>query len=79
MDVFIQYAPVLIVVIVFLIQQRIVVTPEQLERGKLEILKEVESKFVTLAAFNEFKDKISGVQHTVNKIYEMMIGGKDGK
>lgn len=76
METFISYAPVIIVVVLFLIQQRIVVTPDQLTNTKLEILKEVETKFVTLAAFNEFKDKIAGVQEKVDKIYDFLIGGE---
>ena len=76
METFIQYAPVIIVVVLFLIQQKIVVTPDQLTNTKLEILKEIEARFVTLAAFNEFKDKITGVQEKVDKIYDLLIGGK---
>lgn len=79
MDTFLHYAPVIFIVLVFLIQYRVFVTPEQMEKAKLEILKEVESKFVTLAAFNEFKEKITGVQTTVNEIYRILIGGKDGR
>jgi hypothetical protein len=79
MDTFLHYAPVIFIVFVFLIQYRVFVTPEQMEKAKLEILKEVESKFVTLAAFNEFKEKITGVQTTVNEIYRILIGGKDGR
>ena len=75
METLIQYSPVIIVVIAFLIQQKIVVTPEQLTKAKLDILKEVEDKFVTLAAFNEFKDKITGVQNKVDKIYDLLMGG----
>jgi hypothetical protein len=36
--------------IVFLIQQRIVVTPEQLERKHREILNDAEDRFATLSS-----------------------------
>lgn len=42
----INYAPVIIVVIAFIIQQRLVVTPEQLERRHREILKTIDDNKV---------------------------------
>ena len=43
MEQFIYYAPVIVVVLVFLIHERIVVTPEQLEKKHREIIKDVEN------------------------------------
>lgn len=77
MDTFIQYAPVIIVVIAFLIQHKIVVTPEQLAKARLEIMNEIEAKFLSLAAFQEFKDKITGVEQKIDKIYDLLIGGNN--
>ena len=48
MDNIIYYAPVIVVVLMFLIHERIVVTPEQLEKKHREIIKEVESRFATI-------------------------------
>lgn len=77
MDTLIQYSPVIIVVIAFLIQHKIVVTPEQLTKAKLDLMKEVEAKFLSLAAFQEFKDKITGVEQKIDKIYDLLIGGNN--
>ena len=45
MDIFVNYAPIVVVVLMFLIQERIVVTPEQLEKKHREIIQEVEKRF----------------------------------
>ena len=41
MDNLVTYAPIIVVVLAFLIQERIFVTPEQLERKHSEIIKDV--------------------------------------
>jgi len=58
---------------VFLIQQRIVVTPEQLERKHREILKDVEDKFVTIHSFKDLKDQFSDMKEKIDKIYDCII------
>ena len=68
MDNLLYYSPILIAVMVFLIQQRIVVTPEQLERKHREILKDVEEKFVTLHSFNDLKEQFSEMKEKIDKI-----------
>jgi hypothetical protein len=40
-------------------------------------MKEVEAKFLSLAAFQEFKDKITGVEQKIDKIYDLLIGGNN--
>lgn len=78
MDKFIEFAPVIIVVLVFLIQQRLVVTPEQLERKHREIIKEIDEKFrqaeddatakyVELNAYKEFQNHIYSELGKANK------------
>jgi len=44
----IQYAPILVVVMVFLLKNKIFVTPEQLARHSKEITRDVEKRFLTL-------------------------------
>ena len=44
MDKFIEYSPIIIVVLMFFIQQKIFVTPEQLEKKHREIIEEIEVK-----------------------------------
>ena len=45
METFLQYSPLIVVIMVFLIQQRVVVTPEQLEKKHREIIADVEEHF----------------------------------
>ncbi len=73
MESLLHYSPILIAVMVFLIQQRIVVTPEQLEKKHREIIEEIEEKFVTLNSFKDLKDQFSEVKEKIDKIYDLLI------
>ena len=76
MENLLHYSPILIAVMVFLIQQRIIVTPEQLEKKHREILKDVEDKFVTLHSFNDLKEQFSEMKEKIDKIYDCIIAVK---
>ncbi len=76
MENLLHYSPILIAVMVFLIQQRIVVTPEQLEKKHREILHDVEEKFVTLHSFNDLKEQFSDMKEKIDKIYDCIIAVK---
>jgi len=76
MENLLHYSPILIAVMVFLIQRRIVVTPEQLEKKHREILKDVEEKFVTLHSFNDLKEQFSEMKEKIDKIYDFTIAVK---
>ena len=76
MENLIYYSPVIIVVLVFLIQERIVVTPEQLEKKHREILKDVEKKFVTLNSFEDLKGQFIDMKDKIDKIYDCIIISK---
>ena len=73
MDTLVYYSPVIIVVLVFLIQQRIVVTPEELERKHREILKDIEARFVTLNSYEDLKNQFSDMKEKIDKIYDCLI------
>lgn len=75
MDGFLYYSPVIVVVICFLIQQKIVVTPEQLEKKHREIIKDTESKFVTIDSYHELKSNFSEMKEKIDKIYDCLIMG----
>lgn len=75
-SIFIQYAPVIIVVFIFLIQQRLVVTPEMLEKKHREILNDVENRFTTKEASANFEQKLDDMQSKIDKIYDKIIGNK---
>ncbi|MGN0031358.1 MAG: hypothetical protein ACI37Q_05320 [Candidatus Gastranaerophilaceae bacterium] len=73
MEKFLYYSPIIIIVVVFLIEQRIVVTPEQLEKKHREILKDVEDKFTTLNSFKDLKANFSEMKDKIDKIYDCLI------
>jgi len=69
----VYYAPVLVVVLVFLIQQRIVVTPEELERKHREILSDIEERFVTRHSYDDLKSQFIDMKEKIDKIYDCLI------
>ena len=76
METFVYYSPVIIVVLVFLIQQRIVVTPEELEKKHREILKDIEARFVTLNSYEDLKTQFGEMKDKIDKIYDCLIISK---
>ena len=73
MEKFIEYSPVIIVVFMFFVQQKIFVTPEQLEKKHREIIEEIEEKFVTINSFIDLKEQFSEVKDKIYKIYDLLI------
>lgn len=73
MDKFIEYSPIIIVVLMFFVQQKIFVTPEQLEKKHREIIEEIEEKFVTIHSFVDLKDQFSEVKDKIDKMYDLII------
>ena len=79
MDKFIEYSPILIVIIVFFIQQRIFVTPEQMSErfGKFE--QHLEEKFVLQKAYDVAIEKLeagyNSISEKLDKIYDILIKG----
>ena len=55
---FIEYAPLIIIVVAYLSKNKIFVTPEQLAKKEKEIITDVEKRFLTLLEFNEYKKRI---------------------
>lgn len=73
MDDLLHYSPIIIAVIIFLIQQRIVVTPEQLEKKHREILKDAEERFATLSSVRDLKEQFADMKEKIDKIYDCLI------
>jgi len=73
MDTLIYYSPVIVAVVIFLVQQRIVVTPEELERKHRQILQEIEAKFVTLNSYENLKSQFTEMKEKIDKIYDCLI------
>ena len=73
MENFIEYSPIIIVVFMFFVQQKIFVTPEQLEKKHREIIDEIEEKFVTMNSFIDLKEQFSEIKDKIDKIYDLLI------
>lgn len=73
MEKFIEYSPVIIVIIMYLIQQRIVVTPEQLEKKHREILDDVDDKYASKTVVSELQSQIHSMAEKVDKIYNILL------
>ncbi len=75
MDTIIYYSPIVVTVLVFFVQQHIFVTPEQLEKKHLEILKDIEAKFVTKNSYEDLKSQVCEMKDKIDKIYDYLILG----
>ena len=53
-----QYAPYIIMVLLFFIQNNIFTRPEQLEKKHREILDDIKKNFVELNAYKEFQNHV---------------------
>ena len=65
-----QYAPWIIVILIFIWQNNIFVRPEQLEKKHREILDDVKEKYVEINAYKEFQ------AHIYSK-FDELIGSVD--
>lgn len=70
----VEYAPIVICVLAFLYQQRLVVTPEQLEKKHREIMEDCESKFATIQDNLHVKETVGDIKDKVDAIYNKLIG-----
>jgi hypothetical protein len=78
----IEYAPIVIVILMFIWQNNVFVRPEQLEKKHREILDDVDEKFknkyVELNAYKEFQSHVlKGIEDAntgINELKEFLIG-----
>ena len=75
--VLLQWGPLILIVVVFILQNHIFVTPVEMEKKHREILKDVERKYVTLHSFNSLKDQFDEVRTVMYKIYDLLINKED--
>jgi Tfp pilus assembly protein PilO len=78
-DKVIEYAPIIIVLVIFFIQYKIFVTPEQMTEKFVSFEQHLEEKFVLketyTVAISELKDDMEEIKETVSKIYDLLIKG----
>lgn len=67
------YAPIIIVVLLFIWQNRVFVTPEQLEKKHREILADMKKNYVELNAYKESQT------HIYSELEKVSVGIEDLK
>ncbi len=72
----IEYAPIIVCAVIFLIQQHLLVSPEQLEKKHREILENIERKYVTWSSFRDLKAQFTDIQSKIDKIYDVIMNGR---
>ena len=79
MDKFIEYAPIIIVVIGVIISYKVFVTPVDMEKAFNIFEHRMENKFVLKEAHNiaisEIKSDIQAINEKLDKIYDILIKG----
>ena len=71
---FIEFAPILIVLLGFIWQYKVFVTPEELERKHREILEDVDRKYTTKTEARNLEEKLDDMQKKIDMIYDKLIG-----
>ena len=78
MDKYVEFAPMIVVVIGFLCAYGIFVTPKQLQNELKELNNEIEKKYVQKEvhdiAIKEIKDDFSDMKEKIDKIYDKIMG-----
>jgi len=75
-DVLIHYAPVITIVLVYFVQMKIFVTPQELEKKHREILLEAESRFASKITVHDLKEQIFEIKDKIDKIYNLFLTKK---
>lgn len=58
LDKWVEFAPIIIVILLYIYQNNLFVKPEQLEKKHREILEDVKKDFVELNAYKEFQNRV---------------------
>lgn len=73
MEKFFEYAPLILVIIMFCINYKIFVNPVDLEKKHREILEDIDKKYATKTIVDELKSQIHDMAYKVDKIYNILI------
>lgn len=69
----IEFAPILIIILIFLLQNKFFVTPQELEKKHNAILKDIETRYTTISSANEMKEQLHEIKAKIDKIYDFFI------
>ena len=73
MEKFIEYAPIILVIIMFCINYRIFVNPVDLEKKHREILSDIDNKYASKTTVDELKSQFHDMAEKIDKIYNILI------
>ena len=73
MEKFWEYAPLILVIIMFCVNYKIFVNPVDLEKKHREILKDVDEKYASKTTVNELKSQFHDMAVKIDKIYNILI------
>lgn len=69
----IEFAPIVILILIFFLQNKFFVTPQELEKKHNAILKDVENRYMTIFSANEMKEQLHEIKAKIDKIYDFFI------
>lgn len=72
-DIFYKFAPIILILVTFILQYNLFVTPEKLEQTHREILSEVSQVYTTRTEFGNMKEQIVDINKKLDKIYDTLI------
>ena len=68
-----EYAPLILVLIMFCINYRIFVNPVDLEKKHREILNDIDDKYASKTTVDELKSQFHDMAVKIDKIYNILI------
>lgn len=69
----IQYAPIVLVIVIFLLQHKFFATPVEMERMRKEIMDEVSEKYATSKEVDEIKEDISDIKKNLQMLCNKLL------
>lgn len=73
MEKFWEYAPLILVIIMFCINYKIFVNPVDLEKKHREILDDIDKKYASKTTVDELKSQFHDMAVKIDKIYNILI------
>ena len=72
-EILMSYSPVVMLVLVYFIQLKIFVTPQELEKKHREILLDAEKRFAASISVNGLKEQIDEIKEKIDLIYNLFL------
>ena len=73
---YMDFAPIIVIIILFIMQTKIFVTPEILEKKHREILNECQKRFASVIYIEELKIHWSEMKEKIDTIYDYFLENK---